>query len=473
MADGINDIIFWGDSEEKSSKEENTAKKVDEAITSGKNVIVKKKKAKRAKKSDLDEEDFKVTLSKDWFTGTVDKSVIDTGQYTWNNVPTANTNVEYIPMADIWNKIKQATYGAVKSNDNVFEVGDIVQHIGGLNSEVFGKIGVVSLIINDNTVLVSWSNYKAKVPININTKLHYGDFSGYYVDIKSLKMLNKGKDNIKEEKEQIKLNHPKVIFKNDKLGDLYECNLIASYKPLYGYKLNDNEFLIYEDVKIIEGIKLSYRFKIYKKSELKTNYNKIGDNALNRFYSSPKAKEEYKIKEIEDTILQSCIVLIKKSQDSSKSFGFGPTKREMVGKYYKIDNITYNVFNKETNKNESLITIKNEKLGKSLKFYLSDVEIIIPSPNSWLKSYNLPKDRTIKIGSNVKLVNNKNLKLDKNTKLLVHSIKGEKQYIAIPISDFKTGIRYHKEKVNPNCPVVCKNDKGEVFKLKMKQIKVI
>ncbi len=485
----LNDIeynMWFGIKKDGTESEE--SKKINENIKKGKSVIVKK--SKKAKKSNWNEsifksyieelyKDAKSPLSYLTTTGSIDK--IDTGQYTWN-VPQVNVTpvqneagqLEYKPMGGLYSQIIGKVSNSHEYKEEKFEPGDIVRRKPDSMSPVSNKLGVIAEYLDKDVVLVSWIGFNSGDSVYNKYNLFYGPNTGWTTSYTNLEMVKKGKDNVKEnEKDQIKLNHPKVIFKNDKLGDLYELNKIGDWKPIYGYKLDKNKFLIYEDVKIIEGKKLSYKFKIYKSSEFKHNYHKIGESTINRFYSNAANKNQAIIKNIEDSILLSSIVLIKKCEESIKSFGFGPTKRQMVGNYYKIDNISYNVLNKETNKNESIITIKNEKLGKSLKFYLSDVEIIIPDPTSWLKSYNLPKDRTIKIGSNVKLVNNKNLKLEKNTQLLVHAIKGEKQYITVPKIDKNVGIRLMIDKINPNCPVICKNDKGESFKLRMKQIKVI
>jgi hypothetical protein len=139
-------------------------------------------------------------------------------------------------------------------------------------------------------------------------------------------------------------------------------------------------------------------------------------------------------------------------EESSKLFKFTNYKKQMFAAsnpteedlklnkelkpvLYDITNVECSHECKADGVARNIITVYNREIDKSLKFVLDDVEIVYPNIDNFIKSYNKPKDRSIKIGDLVKLKNNRgvnrNVKLNENYIYKANKNTGYKKYATL------------------------------------------
>ncbi len=322
----------------------------------------------------------------------------------------------------------------------------------------------------------------------------------------------------KQEELKIPLNYPKITIKHNKLGDLKSYYNKDTGDTIYGYDFELDKVLQFVQTKFKQEDKPYFVFKLLDRNSLSLSYKPYkgeyswGIPSELTSKSSSKVKEieqeHYssqfnKIKLIEDVIKDNCLVKVNSYLESSRLFGYRPSKKGMLGNYFKIIDIDYNYYHEESKTNLSIVILSNPKNNKSLKFLIGDLVFIIPEPEQWLKSYNKPKDRNIQPGIIVRVVNDKYGSVVKNELLKVKYLDKDKYHLKIGITENRPyrGINYldtleatvptfsnnrirehlqskkinnsSKTKVNPNCSVWCINKEGKEVKVKVKQLKVI
>jgi hypothetical protein len=199
------------------------------------------------------------------------------------------------------------------------------------------------------------------------------------------------------------------------------------------------------DAEILKEIKLKFKYvpiRISDKSgfiDVKNNvvYTKewIWNGKLEKLYytkSNIKNNVDEIIKKYFDinSLNNNCSIFVKDYIKSSKLFQLKEKKRVLVGK--KVSIIELNLLSsvKRSDSKESIIRIKVNGEENSTRFHIDDLDFVYPNFNG----YTIPKDRTIKIGSNVILINDKFVKtLKKGEKYKVDQIikNGNKVYAYI------------------------------------------
>lgn len=265
------------------------------------------------------------------------------------------------------------------------------------------------------------------------TSDNYHPVNGYKVGIG--KKVNKNIIDLKDSKTGLR---PELMGEHN--INMNKVNMINIYK----YK---NLLIKLDGIKYTQSEELKYKFKnITNNDTSKTGlvYYAESGGTLN----------------IHNKLICNLYVKILNYEESSSLFGFKPTKKEMMGKYYKIDNIDYNQICKKDDIERSVVEVYNNELGKNFKFILSDLEVQIPDLTEFIKGYNPPKDRNVKVGLNVKVINNKLTRLNIGDRLKV---------IDIP----KKNIPVHNQYKDRCTLILCVNEQGKQFNLKIKQVKVI
>lgn len=134
--------------------------------------------------------------------------------------------------------------------------------------------------------------------------------------------------------------------------------------------------------------------------------------------------------------------------DSAKMFKFTDLKKSMINNTYTGTELLLETTVKSINEKQNTIKLILED-GKKTRFLLSDLEIIYPNINS----FNAPKDREIKEGIKVKLSNNKNINIPKNSLVSVVKIKeigkgrGQKKYAIIDYNGQQSYVKVKNLKV--------------------------
>lgn len=117
------------------------------------------------------------------------------------------------------------------------------------------------------------------------------------------------------------------------------------------------------------------------------------------------------------TFLKELKIRVKKADLSSRLFGLGTKKTDMVGKTFSDYSIDYG-FAKKMSGETYYIIINHD--GARYRFCMDDIEFVVPS----IKGYNFPVDRTITKNSQVLVKNNKDCKhLPIGTTLVVMNVK--------------------------------------------------
>ena len=137
----------------------------------------------------------------------------------------------------------------------------------------------------------------------------------------------------------------------------------------------------------------------------------------------------------EESLFSECTFKIKDYRKSAKLFFNTESKKVMVDQSVKPSKIEFQCTCKRSDSLENTVTIK---VGdRNLRFSLDDIEITYPNVNGWNKA----KDRTIRVGSKVRLLRNKELRnMNKGDTVLVKNIKtvGHKTFIGFEHKDKKT-----------------------------------
>ncbi len=187
----------------------------------------------------------------------------------------------------------------------------------------------------------------------------------------------------------------------------------------------------------------------------KTYTNKVIVKNLNDVQIDTNISEQNLLK----AIVSCCRVKIKNTKESSHLFGKTNIKRAMMIsdknlEGYPIVDIIPNYTCAKDGVNRDIVIVGG---NKGYKFCMSDLEIVFPFANSILKGIIVPKDKTLKIGSKVKIINDKNLKISKGTIVTVMAIRD---------NGFHSNIDHIKV-------VTVKDTGGNMFKIWSNCIKVI
>lgn len=120
--------------------------------------------------------------------------------------------------------------------------------------------------------------------------------------------------------------------------------------------------------------------------------------------------------------------------NSAKMFKFTELKKSLVGQTLSGCDLELDgeVKSSEGKYNTIKIILTD---GRKSRFLLSDIEIIYPD----IKSFNAPKDRTMKAGIMVKVADNRKVNIPKNTEVKLLEIKkvGAKQYAIVDYNSTK------------------------------------
>lgn len=160
---------------------------------------------------------------------------------------------------------------------------------------------------------------------------------------------------------------------------------------------------------------------------------------------------------------------IKDYTKSGELFGYKLKKKLMFdsNQLFKITNIQKDYIAKKDNNQYDIIELNNENVN--LKFLLSDIELVFPK----LDGYNIPKDRTITfskkekyVNKEVRIINNKKLSIDKNTKGKVLCLWNDH----IPVKGGSMNKKIVNYDRNTKCKVLINNKE---ITCKIKNIKLI
>jgi hypothetical protein len=150
-----------------------------------------------------------------------------------------------------------------------------------------------------------------------------------------------------------------------------------------------------------------------------------------------------------ETVNTLCFVKIKSCELSTKVFGYGNVKKTMMdsGENQVITSILPAFKCKKDDVERDIVEISVN--GRNIKFCIEDLEFILPDTDLLLKGYTPPKDRTINKGSEVRLVDNRQIGLPKDTKLVVNQINkvGTKRYCTAKYNNKEYTIAINKLKV--------------------------
>lgn len=187
----------------------------------------------------------------------------------------------------------------------------------------------------------------------------------------------------------------------------------------------------------------------------KTYTNKVIVKNLNDVQIDTNISEQNLLK----AIVSCCRVKIKNTKESSHLFGKTNIKRAMMIsdknlEGYPIVDIIPNYTCAKDGVNRDIVIVGG---NKGYKFCMSDLEIVFPFANSILKGIIVPKDKTLKVGSKVKIINDKNLKISKGTIVTVMAIRD---------NGFHSNIDHIKV-------ITVKDTGGNMFKIWSNCIKVI
>lgn len=202
-----------------------------------------------------------------------------------------------------------------------------------------------------------------------------------------------------------------------------ECNIICCNKKhierLISTKKSSN-------IRVKDGVDTRILFKYIPVS----TYNQSGFIVDNKWIVSVDKKGAIKYEETPISItsnnkfidlsvlIDQCEFRVINYIDSAKMFKFTEAKKALVGKIVKVSNIGIGDVVKKVDIPQNTIHVVNEE-GRNLRFLLSDIEIIYPN----ISSFNPPKDRIVKKGSIVKVVNDKRISIPKNERVKVLDIK--------------------------------------------------
>lgn len=224
----------------------------------------------------------------------------------------------------------------------------------------------------------------------------------------------------------------KIISSNTRLKDLTE--VVIFLKHNYTSRLDHLvELLPPQEIQIQCLTYEDNKYKIVKKSSNEIrNLSKI-INSYSRF---------------DDIVKHLVNVKLISIKGSSELFGYKRLKQEMLdsGSTFKISEF-HNQF--KCKKDEQIRTIiEIPKDGRSYKFLADEVEFLLPDFSVIIKGYNEPKNRIINDGDQVKIVDDKHIKLSKGTIVTVKTVfkEGNKVFITTVVNNKKYLINIKKVK---------------------------
>jgi len=111
-----------------------------------------------------------------------------------------------------------------------------------------------------------------------------------------------------------------------------------------------------------------------------------------------------------DLIKRYCFVKVKECKKSSE-LGFGKLKKKMMesNECFNIADILFDFVSKKDGLVRDIVEVIYN--NRTYKFLGEELEFIYPDLDILTKGYNLPKDRTFKIGKTAKVINDKHTKL--------------------------------------------------------------
>jgi hypothetical protein len=225
----------------------------------------------------------------------------------------------------------------------------------------------------------------------------------------------------------------KIISNNLKLlvdprgFELTTKNLLNVFKYIpvsissvtHGWYDHDNQRIVYyEPVKVDPNtMRYPWRNRCGKSLEIKTK--EVHENYVPGLLSVFK--------------LRNCSFIVKNYIDSGKLFKFTNEKKEAVGKQFEA--LEIHLGSTIKNSTEPVNTIILKLPTGNRRFVLSDVQIIYPN----VKGFNESKDRTIKVGQNIKVIDDKHTIFKKNDIVKASDIVriGQKQYLVFKRPDEK------------------------------------
>ena len=140
----------------------------------------------------------------------------------------------------------------------------------------------------------------------------------------------------------------------------------------------------------------------------------------------------------ETPLIKICKFKVKDYRKSSELFKFGGIKKELVGKEVSISQLELEVKVKRSDNLENTLYINHS--DRRYRFVLEDIEIIYPNING----YHLKKDRKIRPGNKVRVINDRHMNnVKRNDIIKVTEIKkiGNKQYVGF---EKENKIIYHR-----------------------------
>jgi len=232
--------------------------------------------------------------------------------------------------------------------------------------------------------------------------------------------------------------HNKIFNNIDELYNYYRSNKSkTSVIEILVYVINNNNYkLNSEEEKIKFKFKSNYFTKIPVSDFIRNNKN----NTLE--------------------ILNKFPIKIESGLLSGKVFGLSFIKNKLVDTIVKDYEIKMSISKKIGETYYIIIPYTNEETGKTgeLKFVMNDVSFIFPD----IKGYNIPKDKTMVIGSNVKIKVN-TPRLNTNTILTIQNIKPNPQSKRI----------CKNSKTKQLDIIMCSTQEGSVFRFRAKELKLI
>lgn len=154
-----------------------------------------------------------------------------------------------------------------------------------------------------------------------------------------------------------------------------------------------------------------------------------------------------------DRIKAVCLIKIKSCDESVRLFRNKSIKKQMMesGENFIINNFILNYECKEDGITRDIVEITSPNGKKNIKFAITDLEFLLPDTSLLLQGYNKPKDRTIKKGSEVKLIDNRKTGLPKSSKLKVTADftdkTGSKKYYTVEYNNKEYVIAKNKLRV--------------------------
>jgi hypothetical protein len=172
-------------------------------------------------------------------------------------------------------------------------------------------------------------------------------------------------------------------------------------------------------------------------------------------------------------LVEFCCARIKSIELSTANFGHNNIKQNMIeSKYFfRITGYTNNVAVPRTGEMVSTVSLRNPSDGRSYSFDYRDIEVIVPNPEDLFKGYNMPLDRTIRVGRLVKVTKKVSSDLSVGSRGIVANKvnAGSKMYCDVNINDKLHRIDSSKLRIvfNPN-EVVSKEEDSKKDRLEKK-----